>query len=69
MSYMCVPGSLAGVTRSGTPLLATGVFHGTLTTPTPDDAKNIKGRVLVMHGADDPVSGPHLVIQADGRGW
>jgi dienelactone hydrolase len=42
--------------RSGVPLLATGVFHGTLTTPTPDDAKNIKGRVLVWHGADDPTA-------------
>ena len=30
-------------------------FHGgPLDSPTPDDAKNIKGRVLVLHGADDP---------------
>ena len=42
--------------RSGAPVLATGVFHGTLTTPTPEDARNIKGRVLVMHGADDPTA-------------
>ncbi|MBC8019303.1 MAG: dienelactone hydrolase family protein, partial [Verrucomicrobia bacterium] len=29
-------------------------FHGGLSTPTPQDAKNIKGRVLALHGADDP---------------
>jgi dienelactone hydrolase len=44
--------------RSGAPLKATVTFHGDLTSPTPDDDKNIKGRVLVLHGADDPVVGP-----------
>jgi dienelactone hydrolase len=29
-------------------------FHGGLATPTPQDAKNIKGKVLAHHGADDP---------------
>jgi dienelactone hydrolase len=29
-------------------------FHGRLNTPRPSDASNIKGRVLVLHGADDP---------------
>jgi dienelactone hydrolase len=29
-------------------------FHGSLDTPTPGDAKNIKAKVLVLHGADDP---------------
>jgi len=53
----CIGGLVAlELARSGTPLLATAVFHGTLTTPTPDDARNIKGRVLVMHGADDPTA-------------
>jgi dienelactone hydrolase len=53
----CIGGLVAlELARAGTPLLATAVFHGTLTTPTPDDAKNIKGRVLVMHGADDPTA-------------
>jgi dienelactone hydrolase len=28
-------------------------FHGTLSTPTPEDARNIQGRVLILHGADD----------------
>ena len=53
----CIGGLVAlELARAGTPLLATAIFHGTLTTPTPDDAKNIKGRVLVMHGADDPTA-------------
>jgi dienelactone hydrolase len=53
----CVGGLVAlELARAGTPLLATAVFHGTLTTPTPEDAKNIKGRVLVLHGADDPTA-------------
>src|SRR3954454_4220125 len=53
----CIGGMVAlELARAGTPLLATAVFHGTLTTPTPEDAKNIKGRVLVMHGADDPTA-------------
>jgi len=30
-------------------------FHGTLKTPNPADAKNIKAKVLVLHGAVDPV--------------
>lgn len=29
-------------------------FHGGLNSPKPEDAKSIKGRVLVLHGADDP---------------
>jgi len=44
--------------RSGAPLVGTVSFHGGLATPTPADAKNIKGRVLVLHGADDPFVPP-----------
>lgn len=44
--------------RSGAPLKATVTFHGVLTSPTPQDDKNIKGRVLALHGADDPIVGP-----------
>jgi dienelactone hydrolase len=29
-------------------------FHGGLQTGNPDGGKHIKGKVLVMHGADDP---------------
>lgn len=40
--------------RSGANLNGVASFHGGLDTPTPDDAKNIKGKVLVLHGGDDP---------------
>jgi dienelactone hydrolase len=41
--------------RTGAPLKAAVSFHGTLDTTNPADAKNIKGAVLVMHGASDPL--------------
>ena len=40
--------------RDGADLKGVVSFHGGLSTPTPQDAKNIKGRVLALHGADDP---------------
>jgi dienelactone hydrolase len=41
--------------RTGADVLGVVSFHGgPLDSPTPDDARNIKGRVLVLHGADDP---------------
>ncbi len=47
--------------RSGAPLLGVVTFHGGLATPTPEDAKNITGKVLVLHGADDPFVKPEEV--------
>ena len=47
--------------RSGAPLVDAVTFHGSLTTPTPENAKNIKGHVLALHGADDPIVGPPAV--------
>lgn len=40
--------------RSGAPLAGVASFHGGLSTPNPADAKNIKAKVLVLSGADDP---------------
>ena len=40
--------------RSGAAVKGVVSFHGGLSTPTPEDAKNIKAKVLVCHGADDP---------------
>ncbi len=40
--------------RTGAPLTKIASFHGGLATPRPEDAKNIKGKVLIMHGAEDP---------------
>jgi dienelactone hydrolase len=41
--------------RSGADVQAVVSFHGGLGTSRPEDAKNIKGKVLVLHGADDPL--------------
>lgn len=42
------------IARSGAEVLGVVSFHGGLGTPTPEQAKNIKSKVLVLHGADDP---------------
>ncbi len=41
--------------RGGADLAGVVSFHGELSTPNPGDAGNIKAKVLVLHGADDPV--------------
>lgn len=47
--------------RSGADVLGVVSFHGGLETPHPEDARQIQGRVLVLHGADDPfVSSAHV---------
>jgi dienelactone hydrolase len=40
--------------RDGADVKGVVSFHGGLSTPTPQDAKNIKAKVLALHGADDP---------------
>lgn len=58
MGY-CFGGTTAlELARSGVPLAGTASFHGGLLNPTPDNAKNIQGAVLIMHGADDPLVPP-----------
>lgn len=42
------------IARSGADIAGGVSFHGGLDTPTPQDAKNIKCKVLVLHGGDDP---------------
>lgn len=44
--------------RSGAELEGVISFHGSLDTPKPEDAQKIKGKVLVLHGADDPFVPP-----------
>ncbi len=48
--------------RDGADVAGLVSFHGGLQTPTPDDAKNIRGKVLVLHGADDPLVPPNEVL-------
>ena len=40
--------------RSGAEIDGVVSFHGGLDSPTPDDGKNIRAKVLMCHGADDP---------------
>jgi dienelactone hydrolase len=47
--------------RSGADLGGVVSFHGGLDTPNPTDGRNIKARVLVLHGADDPHVPPQQV--------
>ncbi|MFN8674725.1 MAG: dienelactone hydrolase family protein [Candidatus Sericytochromatia bacterium] len=54
MGY-CFGGTVSlELARSGADLAGVISFHGGLDSPTPEDGKNIKGKVLVLHGADDP---------------
>ena len=54
IGYCFGGGTVLELARSGAPLSGVISFHGNLDTPHPDDAKQIKGKVLVLHGADDP---------------
>jgi dienelactone hydrolase len=40
--------------RSGADIAGVVSFHGALDSPTPADGRNIKCKVLALHGADDP---------------
>jgi dienelactone hydrolase len=40
--------------RSAADIAGVVSFHGGLDTPTPEDTKQIKCKVLVLHGGDDP---------------
>ena len=51
----CFGGTAAlELARSGADFAGVVSFHGSLDTPAPQDAKNIRAKVLVLHGADDP---------------
>src|SRR5262245_8374757 len=61
MGY-CFGGTCAlELARSGADIEGVVVFHGNLSTPNPADARNIRGKVLILHGADDPVVPPEEV--------
>ncbi|MGD0233812.1 MAG: dienelactone hydrolase family protein, partial [Syntrophorhabdales bacterium] len=59
----CFGGTAAlELARDGADITGFVSFHGGLQTPTSDDAKNIRGKVLVLHGADDPLVPPNEVL-------
>jgi len=47
--------------RSGADIAGVVSFHGGLDNPNPADAKNIKCKVLVLHGADDTFEPPEQI--------
>ncbi|MDX2244327.1 MAG: dienelactone hydrolase family protein [Leptolyngbyaceae cyanobacterium bins.302] len=55
IGYCFGGGVVLELARSGAPVAGVVSFHGNLDTPNPADAKNIKGKVLVLHGAIDPL--------------
>lgn len=58
----CFGGTTAlELARSGANVAGVVSFHGGLSSPKPEDAKAIKGRVLALHGADDPSVPPDEV--------
>lgn len=70
IGYCFGGGTVLELARSGADLRGVVSFHGNLDTPNPGDAKNIKGKVLVCHGADDPYVPAEQVanFQAEMRG-
>ncbi len=54
IGYCFGGGTALELARSGADVDGYVSFHGSLDTPTPADAKNIRGKVLILHGADDP---------------
>jgi dienelactone hydrolase len=54
IGYCFGGGTVLELARSGARLNGVVSFHGNLDTPHPEDARNIKAKVLVLHGGDDP---------------
>ncbi len=55
----CFGGTTAlELARSGADVAGVVSFHGALGTPSPEDARNIRCKVLALHGADDPFVPP-----------
>jgi dienelactone hydrolase len=48
-------GNVLELARDGTDLKAVVTFHGELTTSAVDGPGKVKSRILVLHGADDPI--------------
>lgn len=66
----CFGGTTAiELARSGADVKSIVSFHGGLDSPTPADGKNIKAKVLVLAGADDPFQKPEdfAAFQAEMR--
>lgn len=76
MGYCFGGGVALELARSGADVLGVVSFHGNLDTPVPEDARNIRAKVLILHGAADPhvpmnqVQGFHREMEtADTTDW
>ena len=58
MGYCFGGTTVLELARSGAEIAGVVSFHGGLDSLNPADGKNIKGKVLVLHGADDPFVKP-----------
>lgn len=63
MGYCFGGSTVLELARSGAPVIGVVTFHGGLSNPAPQDAANIQGKVLVLHGAIDPNVKPEEVAQ------
>ena len=61
IGYCFGGGTALELARSGANLKGFVSFHGNLDTPNPELAKNIKGKILILHGAIDPNVKPESV--------
>ena len=60
---------------TGVDLAGVVSFHGGLPVPKPEEMKNLKARILILHGADDPLVKPqemaafHEAMRQAGADW
>lgn len=54
IGYCFGGGAVLELARSGAEIAGVVSFHGSLDTPNPEDAKDIRCPLLVLHGAEDP---------------
>jgi dienelactone hydrolase len=62
IGYCFGGGTVLELARAGTELNGVVSFHGSLENPNPADAKNIRAKVLVLHGALDQYVKPDEVV-------
>jgi dienelactone hydrolase len=58
IGYCFGGGSALELARSGAGLVGVASFHGNLDTQYPAKKGGIKGKILILHGAEDPVTPP-----------
>lgn len=58
MGYCFGGGVALELARSGAPLVGVISVHGSLATPDPADARDVRAPILALHGADDPAVKP-----------